>query len=83
MPYHSIEIVELRDTVILIATPPPLAIILQHSLESSVKRTVMDVQKSSALMEWSAWTSRPLVWGLSVELALLDTQEIHRNVMVS
>lgn len=43
----------------------------------------MDAQRSSALMEWSAWTSLLLAWGQSVELALLDTQEMHRSAMVS
>ena len=43
----------------------------------------MDAQRSSALMEWSAWMSLLQAWGQSVELALLDTQEMHRSAMVS
>ena len=61
----------------------PAIIILQHSLEGSVRRTAMDARKSSVLMEWSAWTSQLLGWGLSVEPALPDTQETHRSAMVS
>ena len=43
----------------------------------------MDAQRSSALMEWSAWTSQLLGWGLSVEPALPDTQETRRSAMVN
>ena len=43
----------------------------------------MDAQRSSASMEWSAWTSPLLVWGRSAEPALPDTREMHRSAMVS
>ena len=43
----------------------------------------MDVQKFSALMEWSAWTSQLLVWGQSVEHALSDIREMHKSATVS
>ena len=70
-------------TGILIAIVCISIIMLQHSLEGSVRRTVMDARRSSVLMEWSAWMSLLLVWGQSVEPALLDTQETHKSAMVS
>lgn len=69
--------------VIAITIVSPAIIILQRSLEGSVRRTSMDARRFSALMELSAWTSLLLGWGQSADPALPDTQEMHRSAMVS
>ena len=43
----------------------------------------MDVQRLSALKEWSVWIWQPLVWGLCVAPALMASLEMERSAQVS
>ena len=42
----------------------------------------MDVQRSSALREWSVWTYQHLVWEQCVESVPMATLEMERNALV-